>query len=129
MYMNLQFSRILRFISFNWFSRTVVDLMVLSCIVMYVLQAGVGKDGTLDYAKFAALTIHLQRMDNDEHLQKAFSHFDLDGNGFIDFDELKEALKEELSMEGAELINDIMNEVDIDKVSTSISFMFKGKTF
>ena len=68
-------------------------------------------------------------MDNDEHLQKAFSHFDLDGNGFIDFDELKEALKEELSMEGAELINDIMNEVDIDKVSTSISFMFKGKTF
>ena len=68
-------------------------------------------------------------MDNDEHLHKAFSHFDLDGNGFIDFDELKEALKEELSMEGAELINDIMNEVDIDKVSTSISFMFKGKTF
>ena len=74
----------------------------------------VGKDGTLDYGKFAALTVHLQRMDNDEHLQKAFSHFDLDGNGFIDYDELKQALVDE--MDDTELIKDIMNEVDTDKV-------------
>mgnify|MGYP000347209434 CR=1 FL=1 len=73
-----------------------------------------GKDGTLDYGKFAALTVHLQRMDNDEHLQKAFSHFDLDGNGFIDYDELKQALVDE--MDDTELIKDIMNEVDTDKV-------------
>ncbi|KAH7306731.1 hypothetical protein KP509_22G027200 [Ceratopteris richardii] len=77
--------------------------------------ADVGKDGTLDYGKFAALTVHLQRMDDDEHLHKAFSRFDLDGNGFIDYEELKCALIDELAPEDTELINDIMNEVDTDK--------------
>lgn len=77
--------------------------------------ADVGKDGTLDYGKFAALTVHLQRMDDDDHLHKAFSHFDLDGNGFIDFEELKQTLMDELAPEDTELINDIINEVDTDK--------------
>lgn len=75
----------------------------------------VSKDSTLDYSKFAALTVHLQWMDNDEHLHKAFSRFDLDGNGFIDFEELKQALRDELAPEDTDLINDIMNEVDTDK--------------
>jgi calcium-dependent protein kinase len=56
-------------------------------------------------------------MDNDEHLHKAFARFDVDGNGFIDADELKEALKDELSAEDGELIDDIMKEVDTDKVN------------
>ncbi|MCO5582130.1 hypothetical protein L7F22_036020 [Adiantum nelumboides] len=78
--------------------------------------AGVDTSGTIDYPKFAALTVHLQRMDNDEYLHKAFSHFDLDENGFIDFDELKQALSDELPTDdGTELITDIMNEVDVDK--------------
>ncbi|KAI5067102.1 hypothetical protein GOP47_0017630 [Adiantum capillus-veneris] len=78
--------------------------------------AGVDNKGTIDYPKFAALTVHLQRMDNDEYLHKAFSHFDLDENGFIDFDELKQALSDELpSEDGTEFITDIMNEVDVDK--------------
>lgn len=77
--------------------------------------ADVGKDGTLDYGKFAALTVHLQRMDDDDHLHKAFSHFDLDGNGFIDFEELKQTLMDELAPEDTELIKDIINEVDTDK--------------
>lgn len=98
---------------------------------MYVcgFQADFGKDGTLDYGKFAALTIHLQRMDNDEHLQRAFSHFDLDGSGFIDYNELKEALKDELSPDDTELINDIMNEVDTDKVYTSFSSLSQGAAY
>ncbi|MCO5560065.1 hypothetical protein L7F22_013671 [Adiantum nelumboides] len=78
--------------------------------------AGVDRSGTIDYQKFAALTVHLQRMDNDEYLHKAFSHFDLDENGFIDFDELKQALSDELPTDdGTELITDIMKEVDMDK--------------
>lgn len=78
--------------------------------------AGVDENGTIDYPKFVALTVHLQRMDSDEYLHKAFAHFDLDENGFIDFDELKQALSDQLPSEDAtELITDVMNEVDVDK--------------
>lgn len=77
--------------------------------------AGAKRNGTLDYPKFASLTVQLQRMDNDEHLRKAFSHFDQDGNGFIDFEELKLALSDDLGPDDTGLINDIMNEVDTDK--------------
>lgn len=83
--------------------------------IQQLMEADVDKNGTLDYGKFAALTVQLQRMDNDEHLQKAFSHFDLDGNGFIDYEELKQALSEDLVPEEADTVKDIMNEVDTDK--------------
>eukprot|EP00250_Pteridium_aquilinum_P014230 c21860_g4_i3 orf=1-1650(-) len=85
-------------------------------IQQLVIAADFDKDGTIDYGKFAALTVHLQRMDSDEYLHKAFSHFDLDDNGFIDFDELKQVLSDELSPdEDSELIRNVMNEVDVDK--------------
>lgn len=77
--------------------------------------ADVDKKGTLDYGKFAALTVQLQRLDNDEHLRKAFSYFDQDGNGFIDIDELTQALSDDLGPDDKGLILDIMNEVDTDK--------------
>ncbi|PPD67127.1 hypothetical protein GOBAR_DD35999 [Gossypium barbadense] len=70
--------------------------------------------GTLDYGEFLAVSLHVQRMANDEHLRKAFSYFDRDGNGFIEPDELRDAL-----MEGADdctsVANDIFQEVDTDK--------------
>ncbi|MCO5598505.1 hypothetical protein L7F22_052602 [Adiantum nelumboides] len=76
---------------------------------------GVNKDGALDYGKFTSLTVQLQRVDNDEHLRTAFSHFDKDGNGYIDFDELKQALSDDLGPEDVSLISSVMNEVDTDK--------------
>ncbi|KAF2288525.1 hypothetical protein GH714_008175 [Hevea brasiliensis] len=51
--------------------------------------------GTLDYGEFVAVSLHLQRMANDEHLRKAFSCFDKDGNGYIEPDELRDALMED----------------------------------
>ncbi|KAG0460927.1 hypothetical protein HPP92_021224 [Vanilla planifolia] len=33
-------------------------------------------DGTLEYGEFLALSIHLKKMGNDEHLHKAFAYFD-----------------------------------------------------
>ncbi|KAL7169636.1 hypothetical protein ACSBR2_034638 [Camellia fascicularis] len=39
--------------------------------------------GTLDCGEFVAVSLYLQRMANDEHLRKAFSYFDKDGNGFL----------------------------------------------
>ena len=56
-------------------------------------------------------------MSNDEYLPKAFKFFDKDGNGFIEIEELKEALGDGELKPNAKVINDIISEVDKDKVS------------
>ena len=62
------------------------------------------------------MTIHLQRMENDEHFRRAFMFFDKDGSGYIDLDELKEALADESGETDVAVLNEIMREVDTDKV-------------
>ncbi|KAL0451015.1 UNVERIFIED_CONTAM: Calcium-dependent protein kinase [Sesamum latifolium] len=71
--------------------------------------------GTLDYGEFLAISLHLQRMANDEHLHKAFSYFDKDGNGYIEPDELRDALMEDGADDSTDVANDIFQEVDTDK--------------
>lgn len=70
----------------------------------------------LDYGEFVAVTIHLQRMENDEHFRRAFMFFDKDGSGYIEVDELREALSDESGEIDADVLNDIIREVDTDKV-------------
>ncbi|KAH0635743.1 hypothetical protein KY289_035658 [Solanum tuberosum] len=62
-----------------------------------------------------AVSLHLQRMANDEHLHKAFSYFDKDGNGYIEPDELRDALMEDGADDCTNMANDIFQEVDTDK--------------
>ncbi|MQL87115.1 hypothetical protein Taro_019653 [Colocasia esculenta] len=71
--------------------------------------------GKLDYGEFLAVYLHLQRMANDEHLRKAFAYFDKDGNGYIESEELGEALMEDGATESTVVVNDILQEVDTDK--------------
>lgn len=71
--------------------------------------------GTLDYGEFVAVSLHLKRMANDEHLRKAFSYFDKDGNGYIEPDELRNALMEDGADDCTDVANDIFQEVDTDK--------------
>ncbi|KAL0725815.1 hypothetical protein Bca4012_040414 [Brassica carinata] len=71
--------------------------------------------GTLDYGEFVAVSLHLQKVANDEHLRKAFSYFDKDGNGYILPEELCEALKEDGGDDCVNVANDIFQEVDTDK--------------
>lgn len=78
--------------------------------------------GTLDSGEFIAVSLHLQRMANDEHLRKAFSYFDKDGNGYIEPEELREALVEDGAADGVDVANDIFQEVDTDKVNWTIFF-------
>lgn len=65
------------------------------------------------------MTIHLQRMENDEHFRRAFMFFDKDGSGYIESNELLEALTDESGETDTEVLNDIMREVDTDKVRLS----------
>lgn len=57
-------------------------------------------------------------MANDEHLRKAFSYFDKDGNGYIEPDELRDSLMEDGADDCTNVANDIFQEVDTDKVMT-----------
>ncbi|KAK1697547.1 hypothetical protein QYE76_014244 [Lolium multiflorum] len=71
--------------------------------------------GALDYGEFLAVSLHLQRMANDEHLRRAFLFFDKDGDGFIEPGELQEALVEDGAGDITEVVKDILQEVDTDK--------------
>ncbi|KAK1402764.1 Calcium-dependent protein kinase 32 [Heracleum sosnowskyi] len=77
--------------------------------------ADVDGDGALNYGEFVAVSVHLKKMANDEHLHKAFSFFDHNNNGYIEIDELRHALSEEDGANSEEVINAIMHDVDTDK--------------
>ncbi|CAI9112337.1 OLC1v1012774C1 [Oldenlandia corymbosa var. corymbosa] len=77
--------------------------------------ADVDGNGILDYGEFVAVTIHLQRVENDEHFRRAFMFFDKDGSGHIELDELREALADESGETDMAVLHEIMREVDIDK--------------
>ncbi|GJS02682.1 calcium-dependent protein kinase 10-like protein [Tanacetum coccineum] len=76
--------------------------------------ADVDNNGVLEYGEFVAVTIHLQKMENDEHLRRAFMFFDKDGSGYIDLDELEQVLYEN-GQADIDVLNQIMKEVDTDK--------------
>ncbi|KAL3528303.1 hypothetical protein ACH5RR_007625 [Cinchona calisaya] len=77
--------------------------------------ADVDGNGVLDYGEFVAVTIHLQRMENDEHFRRAFMFFDKNGSGYIELEELREALMDESGEADVAVLNEIMREVDTDK--------------
>ena len=56
-------------------------------------------------------------MGNDEHLRQAFKFFDQNQSGYIEIDELRGALADEVDGSNEEVINAIINDVDTDKVS------------
>ncbi|KAG6735409.1 hypothetical protein POTOM_061985 [Populus tomentosa] len=78
-------------------------------------EVDTNEKGKLDYGEFVAVSLHLRRMANDEHIHKAFSYFDKDGNGYIEPDELRDALMEDGADDCTDVANDIFQEVDTDK--------------
>ncbi|KAG2679125.1 hypothetical protein I3843_11G036500 [Carya illinoinensis] len=84
-------------------------------IKMLMEVADVDGNGVLDYGEFVAVTIHLQRMENDEHFRRAFMFFDKDESGYIESNELWEGLADDSVETDADVVNDIMREVDTDK--------------
>ncbi|WZZ83108.1 hypothetical protein YC2023_103680 [Brassica napus] len=84
-------------------------------IKMLMEVADVDGNGFLDYGEFVAVIIHLQKIENDKLFKLAFMFFDKDGSTYIELDELREALTDELGEPDVSVLNDIMREVDSDK--------------
>ncbi|TVU42474.1 hypothetical protein EJB05_08881, partial [Eragrostis curvula] len=74
--------------------------------------ADINNSGTIDYIEFIAATLHLNKLEREEHLVAAFSYFDKDGSGYITVDELQQACKEH-NMPDA-FLDDVINEADQD---------------
>lgn len=79
-----------------------------------IYQADIDKSGTIDYGEFIAATIHLNKLEREEHLLSAFSYFDKDGSGYITIDELQQACAEQ-GMSDV-FLEDVIKEVDQDNV-------------
>ncbi|KAL8228652.1 hypothetical protein R6Q57_013552 [Mikania cordata] len=75
--------------------------------------ADVDGNGTIDYIEFITATMHRHKLERDEHLYKAFCHFDTDNSGYITMDELETAMKQ-YGMGDEATIKDIISEVDTD---------------
>lgn len=76
--------------------------------------ADVDRSGTIDYIEFITATMHRHRLEKEDHLFKAFQHFDKDGSGFITRDELRHAMTK-YGMGDEATIDEVINDVDIDK--------------
>ncbi|XP_077243636.1 calcium-dependent protein kinase 2-like [Tasmannia lanceolata] len=75
--------------------------------------ADVDGSGAINYMEFITATMHRHKLERDEHLYKAFQHFDKDSSGFITRDELEHAMKKYgMGDEGS--IKEIISEVDTD---------------
>ncbi|RDX70058.1 Calcium-dependent protein kinase 17, partial [Mucuna pruriens] len=70
-------------------------------------------NGTIDYDEFITATMHMNRLNREEHLYTAFQYFDKDNSGFITTEELEQALREYNMHDGRD-IKEILQEVDGD---------------
>uniref|UniRef100_A0A5B6ZBS8 Putative calcium-dependent protein kinase 2 n=1 Tax=Davidia involucrata TaxID=16924 RepID=A0A5B6ZBS8_DAVIN len=78
--------------------------------------ADVDGSGTINCEEFLTMSVHLKRISDDEQLRKAFHFFDKNQSGYIEFEELKEALLDDnLGPNNDQVIEDIMFDVDLDK--------------
>ncbi|XP_057810161.1 calcium-dependent protein kinase 1-like [Salvia miltiorrhiza] len=79
----------------------------------YMEAADVDGNGTIDYIEFITATMHMNRMEREDLLYKAFEYFDKDKSGYITVEELEQALKQ-YNMGDAKTIKEILAEVDTD---------------
>lgn len=63
------------------------------------------------------IAVHLKRISSDEQLKQAFNTFDKNKSGYIEFEELREALFEDHEEHNCEqAAHEIILDADLDKV-------------
>ncbi|CAN1743653.1 Calcium-dependent protein kinase 1 [Linum perenne] len=72
-------------LSFSWFLSS-MNLVLLLAITRHndsacLVKADVDGNGTIDYIEFITATMHMNRMEREDHLYKAFEYFDKDKSG------------------------------------------------
>lgn len=102
---------------------TLSTLSHIDSFSQWTPQADIDNSGTIDYGEFIAATLHLNKIEREDHLFAAFSYFDKDGSGYITQDELQEAC-EEFGIEDAQL-EEMIRDVDQDNVI----FSFDSQNF
>ncbi|XP_008792394.2 calcium-dependent protein kinase 1 [Phoenix dactylifera] len=75
--------------------------------------ADVDGNGAIDYIEFITATMHMNRVEKEDHLYKAFEYFDKDKSGYITVEELEQALRK-YNMGDDKTIKEIIAEVDTD---------------
>ncbi|KAJ4952821.1 hypothetical protein NE237_029653 [Protea cynaroides] len=75
--------------------------------------ADVDGNGAIDYIEFISATMHMNRLEKENHLYTAFEYFDEDKSGYITMEELEQALKK-YNMGDEKTIEEIIAEVDTD---------------
>ncbi|KAI7729015.1 hypothetical protein M8C21_024560, partial [Ambrosia artemisiifolia] len=94
----------------------VIHFQILTLIVKLakmLTQADVDDSGTIDYGEFVAATLHMNKIEKENHLFVAFSYFDKDGSGYITADELQHACEEfGIDVPFEELIQDVDQDND-----------------
>ena len=71
-------------------------------------------DGSINFSEFLTVNYKKEKLLSEEALEKAFKLFDIDGNGFITLDELKESMPIEITsrLEWKELIDEVDKDGD-----------------
>ncbi|KAI7745508.1 hypothetical protein M8C21_004493 [Ambrosia artemisiifolia] len=78
-------------------------------------EGDVDKEGFLNYGESIAISVHLRKMGNDDHLKDAFAIFDKNQSGYIEIEELREALADDADEANSEeVISAIIHDVDTD---------------
>lgn len=59
----------------------ICSVVQLKLQIWLLCQADVDGNGTIDYIEFITATMHMNRVEREEHLYKAFEYFDKDNSG------------------------------------------------
>lgn len=94
-------------------------MVLILCCNSRQMQADIDNSGTIDYGEFIAATLHLNKVEREDHLFAAFSYFDKDGSGYITHDELQQAC-EEFGIDSIHL-DEMIRDADQNNVSSSHS--------